>query len=269
MASARTAAETPVFPHYSLMEGHDRFERLPAADARAFKPLHRDNCGFPSPDGAVPSDGRAPLVRRVATAKCVGAQPKRYCVEKEATSLPTFSLPGHRSTACGQASGIRLAVNELHAFVAGTVAVHNCIGNSGPLRPEISAAVKPGDLIGCAVLSGNRNFEGRVHPGSANEFPGLSATGGGLRARGHARHRSRRGSRSARTRGQAGLSCGHLAGAEGSGGMSSAMDSEMFRRSYAACSTAMSAGRASKYPRGSSTLGRESTYVKNPPYFEA
>ncbi|HTX24422.1 MAG TPA: aconitate hydratase AcnA [Steroidobacteraceae bacterium] len=39
-----------------------------------------------------------------------------------------------------------------------------CIGNSGPLRPEISAAVKAGDLIGCSVLSGNRNFEGRVHP---------------------------------------------------------------------------------------------------------
>jgi len=39
-----------------------------------------------------------------------------------------------------------------------------CIGNSGPLRPEISEAVRSGDLIGCSVLSGNRNFEGRVHP---------------------------------------------------------------------------------------------------------
>ena len=39
-----------------------------------------------------------------------------------------------------------------------------CIGNSGPLKPEISAAVKAGDLTAGAVLSGNRNFEGRVHP---------------------------------------------------------------------------------------------------------
>ena len=39
-----------------------------------------------------------------------------------------------------------------------------CIGNSGPLRPEISAGVKAGDVIGTSVLSGNRNFEGRVHP---------------------------------------------------------------------------------------------------------
>ncbi|HEV7714640.1 MAG TPA: aconitate hydratase AcnA, partial [Steroidobacteraceae bacterium] len=35
-----------------------------------------------------------------------------------------------------------------------------CIGNSGPLKPEISAGVKAGDLTACAVLSGNRNFEG-------------------------------------------------------------------------------------------------------------
>ena len=39
-----------------------------------------------------------------------------------------------------------------------------CIGNSGPLKPEISDAVKSGDVIAASVLSGNRNFEGRVHP---------------------------------------------------------------------------------------------------------
>ncbi len=39
-----------------------------------------------------------------------------------------------------------------------------CIGNSGPLKPEISEAVKVGDVVACSVLSGNRNFEGRVHP---------------------------------------------------------------------------------------------------------
>ena len=39
-----------------------------------------------------------------------------------------------------------------------------CIGNSGPLKNEISAGVKAGDVIACSVLSGNRNFDGRVHP---------------------------------------------------------------------------------------------------------
>ena len=38
-----------------------------------------------------------------------------------------------------------------------------CIGNSGPLKPEIEAAVKEGDIVGTSVLSGNRNFEGRIH----------------------------------------------------------------------------------------------------------
>ncbi len=39
-----------------------------------------------------------------------------------------------------------------------------CIGNSGPLPPEISKGITDGDLAVASVLSGNRNFEGRVHP---------------------------------------------------------------------------------------------------------
>ena len=39
-----------------------------------------------------------------------------------------------------------------------------CIGNSGPLPEPISAAVEEGDLVVCSVLSGNRNFEARIHP---------------------------------------------------------------------------------------------------------
>ena len=38
-----------------------------------------------------------------------------------------------------------------------------CIGNSGPLKPEIAQAVQSGDIVGTSVLSGNRNFEGRIH----------------------------------------------------------------------------------------------------------
>jgi aconitate hydratase len=39
-----------------------------------------------------------------------------------------------------------------------------CIGNSGPLPEPVSQAIADGDLVACAVLSGNRNFEARVHP---------------------------------------------------------------------------------------------------------
>ncbi|MBK8958373.1 MAG: aconitate hydratase AcnA [Proteobacteria bacterium] len=38
-----------------------------------------------------------------------------------------------------------------------------CIGNSGPLPAPVSDAIRQGDLVACSVLSGNRNFEGRVH----------------------------------------------------------------------------------------------------------
>ena len=39
-----------------------------------------------------------------------------------------------------------------------------CIGNSGPLLPEIEKVVNDNELVVCSVLSGNRNFEGRIHP---------------------------------------------------------------------------------------------------------
>ncbi|RMF99297.1 MAG: aconitate hydratase AcnA [Gammaproteobacteria bacterium] len=39
-----------------------------------------------------------------------------------------------------------------------------CIGNSGPLDAPIDAAIREHDLLACSVLSGNRNFEGRIHP---------------------------------------------------------------------------------------------------------
>lgn len=39
-----------------------------------------------------------------------------------------------------------------------------CIGNSGPLPEEVAGAIEKGDLVAAGVLSGNRNFEGRIHP---------------------------------------------------------------------------------------------------------
>ncbi|XP_076045941.1 cytoplasmic aconitate hydratase-like isoform X2 [Oratosquilla oratoria] len=39
-----------------------------------------------------------------------------------------------------------------------------CIGNSGPIPDSVSQAIEKGDLVCCGVLSGNRNFEGRIHP---------------------------------------------------------------------------------------------------------
>ena len=41
--------------------------------------------------------------------------------------------------------------------------MYHCIGNSGPLPAKVSEGIREGDLVACSVLSGNRNFEGRVH----------------------------------------------------------------------------------------------------------
>ncbi|NIJ69819.1 aconitate hydratase AcnA [Xanthomonas sp. 60] len=60
-------------------------------------------------------------------------------------------------------AGVLKELEKLGFYVVG-YGCTTCIGNSGPLPPEVSAAVTAGDLVVTSVLSGNRNFEGRVHP---------------------------------------------------------------------------------------------------------
>jgi hypothetical protein len=154
--------ETAIHPHYSLLEGHDRFDRLPNS-VRRFKPMHREACNFPSPVELLREIGARAWFARLQPRE-TSDYARHYCADKDALSLPTLSLQVADVRDAGTRAVFDIAVHDLHAFVAGNVAVHNCIGNSGPLKPEISAAVKQGDLTACAVLSGNRNFEGRVHP---------------------------------------------------------------------------------------------------------
>ena len=62
-----------------------------------------------------------------------------------------------------RASGLDRYLDQLGFNLVG-YGCTTCIGNSGPLPEAISAAVADGDLVVCAVLSGNRNFEARIHP---------------------------------------------------------------------------------------------------------
>jgi aconitate hydratase len=61
------------------------------------------------------------------------------------------------------AAGLTPALEQLGFNLVG-YGCTTCIGNSGPLPEPISKAVGDGDLVVCAVLSGNRNFEARIHP---------------------------------------------------------------------------------------------------------
>jgi aconitate hydratase len=145
-----------------------------------------------------------------------------------------------------------------------------CIGNSGPLKPEISAGVKAGDITACSVLSGNRNFEGRVHPEVRMNFlasPPLVvayALAGTL---------------------DLDLTTEPLG--TGSDGkpvylkdiwpsdsevqelLSRSIDSKMFQQSYGSVFAGDEHWSGIKVPAGKLyTWDAKSTYVKNPPYFE-
>ena len=60
-------------------------------------------------------------------------------------------------------AGLTTALNQLGFHTVG-YGCTTCIGNSGPLPDAVGKAVTDGDLVAAAVLSGNRNFEGRVNP---------------------------------------------------------------------------------------------------------
>jgi aconitate hydratase len=145
-----------------------------------------------------------------------------------------------------------------------------CIGNSGPLRSEIADAVSGNDIVGCSVLSGNRNFEGRVHPLVRMNFlasPPLVvayALAGSL---------------------QVDLFKEPL-GQDADGNdvfmkdiwpsqkevqdaMLSCIDSEMFRNSYAGVFAGDKNWNGLSIPKGDIYHWDDgSTYVQNPPYFE-
>jgi aconitase A len=261
--------ETPIFAHYSLLEGHDRFSRLPAATARAFRPLHRDSCEFPSP---------AKLFEQLGVRQWFGAMrsgqsidhTKRYCLDKESLTFPALSLRIIDRRAAGRRQVFDIAVPEVQAFLAGNIAVHNCIGNSGPLKPEISEAVKTADVVACSVLSGNRNFEGRVHPEIKMNFlasPPLVvayALAGSLDVDI---------TTEALGQGKDGkpvfLKDIWPTPADIAKTVGASVDSAMFTKGYASVFEGDARWRGIKTPEGKIyAWDAKSTYVKNPPYFE-
>ncbi|HYS55195.1 MAG TPA: aconitate hydratase [Thermoanaerobaculia bacterium] len=77
--------------------------------------------------------------------------------------VKTSLAPGSRVvTDYYQRSGLQKSLDALGFFHVG-YGCTTCIGNSGPLDPQIEDAITKNDLVGVSVLSGNRNFEARVH----------------------------------------------------------------------------------------------------------
>ncbi|MGY9003684.1 MAG: aconitate hydratase AcnA, partial [Rhodospirillales bacterium] len=96
----------------------------------------------------------AGLLARNAVAKGLKSQPW----------VKTSLAPGSQVVADYlEAAGLQDDLNALGFNIAG-FGCTTCIGNSGPLNEPISDAITEGDLVATAVLSGNRNFEGRISP---------------------------------------------------------------------------------------------------------
>jgi aconitate hydratase len=141
-----------------------------------------------------------------------------------------------------------------------------CIGNSGPLPAEISLEIAERDLTVCSVLSGNRNFEGRIHPEVKMNYlasPPLCvayALAGRMDLdvtreplQGAVRLRDIWPSRR-----------------EVADAVEQAVESDMFRRSYSEVFAGDENWNALKVPDGDRYVwDRASTYVKRPPYFDA
>ncbi|MCG7425907.1 MULTISPECIES: aconitate hydratase AcnA [Kocuria] len=91
----------------------------------------------------------------------------RNATEKGLKAKPwvkTSIAPGSRVvTEYYEKSGLVPALEELGFYIVG-YGCTTCIGNSGPLESEISQAIQDNDLSVTSVLSGNRNFEGRINP---------------------------------------------------------------------------------------------------------
>jgi aconitate hydratase len=184
--------------------------------------------------------------------------------------VKTSLAPGSRVVTDYLAKAGLLADLESIGFFTVGYGCTTCIGNSGPLKPEISAALKAGDVTAAAVLSGNRNFEGRVHPEVKMNFlasPPLVvayALAGSM---------------------DIDLTTEPLAtAADGTPvflkdlwptphavdeAVRRALDPAMFKKSYSAVFQGDEHWNAIKVPAGTSYAWQpQSTYVRNPPYFD-
>jgi aconitate hydratase len=145
-----------------------------------------------------------------------------------------------------------------------------CIGNSGPLPEAISAAVNDNDLVVCSVLSGNRNFEGRINQDVRNNYlasPPLCVAYA--------------------LAGRMDIDIFEDPLGEGSDGepvylrdlwpssdeiketVSEAVRSDMFKKSYSDVFTGDERWRELETPEGHRYTWPDSTYVRRPPFFEA
>ncbi|TCU37201.1 aconitate hydratase AcnA [Rhizobium azibense] len=148
-------------------------DRLPVSETRAAIAPMRTN-GMPAADGTGPNDGAVAIA---AITSCTNTSDPRLVIAAGllARNARAYGLhPPHwvkTSLAPGSPTAERYLrrsglLDDLQAVGFGIVGYGctTCIGNSGPLTEPISQAMSERGILPVAVLSGNRNFPGRVHP---------------------------------------------------------------------------------------------------------
>ena len=146
-----------------------------------------------------------------------------------------------------------------------------CIGNSGPLAPEISATIAKHNLVAAAVLSGNRNFEGRVNPDVRANYLASPPLVVAYALAGSMQVDLDQGADRPRQARQAGLSratSGRPA-QEVQDLVDNTITAKMFKTKYASVFDGDANWRKVRAPAGPAyAWDMGSTYVQNPPYFE-
>ncbi|MAD92090.1 MAG: aconitate hydratase AcnA [Gammaproteobacteria bacterium] len=202
----------------------------------------------------------AGLVAKKAAAKGLKAKPW----------VKTSLAPGSRVvTNYLKKSGLLDELGAIGFFNVG-YGCTTCIGNSGPLTPEIADAIKKNDIVGTSVLSGNRNFEGRIHALVQHNFlasPPLVvayAIAGNM-------HFDLLNEPLGNDKNGKPVFMRDIwpTQKEIQDTVASNVDADMFRSSYSNVFEGDANWKAIESPQGEIyTWDKDSTYVKNPPYFE-
>jgi aconitate hydratase len=150
-------------------------DRIPLKDSsRAFQTALKDIFNK-DPRAAAPAPGDGAVVIAAITSCTNTSNPyllfaagllAKKAVErgmKVPAHVKTSFAPGSRAVAeYLKAAGLLKYLEQLGFYIVG-FGCTTCIGNSGPLSDEVARAIRDNNLVAAAVLSGNRNFEGRIH----------------------------------------------------------------------------------------------------------
>ncbi len=183
LSTSQTAFRSALAQMQGLDQGSNNYdealaESFPASDAPSYQPPQAvqqqvevklpDGTQFQLADGAVVIAAITSCTNTSnPSVMLAAALLAKKAVEKGLQRKPwvkTSLAPGSRVvTDYYERAGLTPYLNELGFDLVG-YGCTTCIGNSGPLIPEVSAAINEHDLTVTSVLSGNRNFEGRIHP---------------------------------------------------------------------------------------------------------